>query len=275
MPAIIAGARVEFSDAKLGIADHRDVVYAATVADRAVDLDWTTARELDLPASSLEPEPRPESEFAALPSPALDPKRYAAWERAFKGFVGREQQLHVLREPELKLTARAGETERDFRIRLQDDRRAARDEAVADLRRKYASKRARLEDRIRRAEAALERESAQASQAQLQTTVSIGATIASVLFGRGRSRGVGRATTAVRGWGRSKKEAGDIKRAEENLAAIREREKELEAEIEREVRAITDRFAAEPQLERVTLRPRRGHTTVQFVALGWMPDTAA
>ncbi len=72
--------------------------------------------------------------------------------------------------------------------------------------------------------------------------------------------------------GRSMKEAEDVKRASENVEAVRERAKALEEEIGRETQAIADRYASAPAVERLSLSPKRGQVSVQFVALGWLAD---
>ena len=272
-PVILGSAEVGFSDAKLGISEQRDVLYAAPVSDGAVPVDWAAATALEVAAADLETEPRPGGTFEEVPSPALQPRSYGTWEKSFKRFAGQAEQIDLLTDRELRLTSHAGESERDFRIRVQDAQREARDAAMAALRTKYGPKQARLEEQIRRAEAAVDRESSQASQAKLQTAVSVGATIFGAIFGRKTvSTGtLGRATTAARGMGRSMKESGDIKRAEENVGALREAEKALEAELQRETQAIADRFTGERPLEKITLSPKRGEVGVRFVALGWLP----
>jgi hypothetical protein len=70
--------------------------------------------------------------------------------------------------------------------------------------------------------------------------------------------------------GRTMKEAEDIKRATGNVEAIRERERALEEEIQREIQAISARYTGERQFERFALTPKRGQVAVQFVALGWV-----
>ncbi|HET9263710.1 MAG TPA: hypothetical protein VFO14_11725 [Vicinamibacterales bacterium] len=271
-PVVLGAAQVVFSDAKHGISEQRDVLYAAPISGGAVAVDWDSATRLDVDPSDLAKEPAGGASFQGVPPPALLPRNYTEWEKAFKRFVGQAEQVEVFSDPELKLTSRVGESERDFRIRLQDAQREARDRAVEALRKKYASKQGRIADQIRRAEAAVERETQQASQAKLQTTVSMGATLLGALFGRKMvSTGtIGRATTAARGMGRSMKESGDIERAAENLEAVRERERALEEEIQREIQAITDRLTGERQYERFALAPKRGQVGVQFVALGWL-----
>ncbi len=141
------------------------------------------------------------------------------------------------------------------------------------VRARYAVKQAPLAEQRRRAEAAVERESSQASQQKLQTGLTMGATLLGALFGRKTisTSTLGRATTAARGVGRSMKEAEDVKRASDNVEALSERERALEAEIVEETRKITA-ASATPSIERLQLSPKRGQVSVQLVGLGWLAD---
>jgi hypothetical protein len=177
----------------------------------------------------------------------------------------------------LNITSRADESERDFRIRLQADRRAARDAEVDAMRRKYAPKQAALAERLRRAETSVEREQEQASHQKLQTAVSMGATLLGALFGRKTvSTGtIGRATTAARGMGRSMKETSDVKRAAEGVDTVRKQIQALEDQVAADAATIAARYEAAPPLDRLALAPKRGHVAVEFVALGWISSEGA
>ena len=67
------------------------------------------------------------------------------------------------------------------------------------------------------------------------------------------------------------KEAGDVKRASENVAALQAQMAELDAVVTQETQQISARFDAPLDVERVPLAPKRGQVAVQFVALGWDP----
>ncbi|MEX0789593.1 MAG: hypothetical protein WD178_02340 [Actinomycetota bacterium] len=132
------------------------------------------------------------------------------------------QSMEMLLSPSLKEFSAPDETEADFRIRLQQGGREIRDAGAEELRKKYAVKTATLEERLRKAMAATERESEQAKQAKLQTAISIGGTVLGAFLGRKSGRvALGRATTAARGVGRAVQQSGDVKRAEESVGAIR------------------------------------------------------
>ncbi len=272
-PVILGAVRVTFSDSKAGVESTRDTVYAATIADGPVPVDWASASRLDVVPSDLQRQPGPGATFAPLPAAAAQPKNYAAWQKALGQWVAGAGTLEVFRHRETKLTSNPGESERDFRVRVQDAMRSARDEAVEAVRRKYAPRQAALAERLRRAEAGVQRETQQASQQKLQTALSMGATVLGALLGRRRmtTGTLGRATTAARGVGRSMKEAEDVKRASETVEAVRQQVEDLEAQVGEETRAIAAGFDAAAPLERVTLTPKRGQVAIQFVALGWIP----
>jgi hypothetical protein len=272
-PVALGVARITFSDAKLRIDEARDIVAAAPIRDGAVAVDWQEASVLDLSPADLETAPADGATFEPLPKAAATAKSYAAWQKAFVAWLAQSQKLELYRHPGLKLTSAAGESERDFRIRAQGAQREARDAAVEDLRRKFAEKRARLEEKVRRAEHGVQREQEQASQAKLQSGVSIAATVFGALLGRKSisTSTLGRATTAARGIGRASKEQDDIKRAQENVDVAKQSLEALDAQIAEETAAIAARFDADAsKIETLSLAPKRGQVLVQFVSLGWL-----
>jgi hypothetical protein len=111
--------------------------------------------------------------------------------------------------------------------------REQRDAAVEKLRAQYAPKLQKIEERIRNAEQVVQREEGQARGAQVQTVISVGATILTALLGRKRISytSVGRATTAARGAQRAMQQQQDVKAAKEDLAAAHAEYERLEQEL--------------------------------------------
>ena len=275
-PVLLGAARVTFRDTKLDVDITDDVLVAAPFFDGAVPVDWATATRLDLEPSRLSRTAEPGVSFVALPSVAADPRNYPKWEKSFARWIAQNQRLELLRHADTRLTSRPRESERDFRIRVHEATRAARDAAVDQVRRKFAARREALAEKLRKADAALAREGEQASQQKMQTAVSFGATVLGALLGRKTvSTGtLGRATTAARGVGRTMKEAGDVKRAVENRDAMQRQLEELERQVTGETDAIVAAYDTDPVLERIAVAPKRGHIAVEFVALGWLPAAA-
>jgi hypothetical protein len=257
----------------MGIDEVRDVLYAAPFARGAIALDWAAATRVDAAPSDLREAAEPGATFEPVPPAGLQSKSYAAWSKDFSRWLPQSEKLELMRQRDLKLTSNPDETERDFKIRIQEARRAARDAAVDALQKKYAPKKSQIAEQLRRAQASVDRETAQATQQKLQTGLSVGATILGALFrGKALSAGtLGRATTAARGMSRTMKESNDIKRASENVEALREREKALDEEILAETTKISVSADADAPVERISLAPKRGQISVQLVGLGWMP----
>jgi hypothetical protein len=159
-------------------------------------------------------------------------------------------------------------------VRLQESAHEGRDRAMEKLRQKYAPKVAALQERRRRAEQAVARESEQARQQGLQTAISVGATILGAFLGR-KSVSVstiGRATTAARGAGRVLKESQDVGRARETVGAVDEAIARLDEQFKAEADALaasTD-LLTEP-LETLALKPTRQNISVRLVTLAWAP----
>jgi hypothetical protein len=273
-PVILGAARVPFSDTRLGIDVSRDVVYAAPIGEGAVAVDWARAAALDIAVTDLQRAAEAGASFQPVPPAAAQPRNYPAWEKAFGRWVAQAEKIELMRDRESNLTSRPEESARDFRVRLQDVSRSARDSALEAMHSKYAAKQAAMAERLRRAEAAAGRESEQASQQKIQTAVSFGATLFGALLGRKMvsATTLGRATTAARGVGRTMKESSDVRRATEAVDAVRAQAQQLDEQIQEEAKMITAKFEAPADFERVTLAPKRGQVSVQLIALGWDPS---
>ena len=270
----IGVASVGFSDSKLRINATRALTVLAGVDPRLGSVEWSEGTPLEIAAKDLDAEPAPGSRFLDLAPAAARAKSYDAWSKAFKAWLGQSQTLDVFRSHSTGITSTPGESERDFRVRLQTAARERRDEGVEALRRKYAPKLAALDDKIRRAGQAVERESAQATQQKLQTAVSMGATVLGALFGRKTlsTATLGRATTTARGVSRTMKESEDIERARETLEAAQRQKADLEAQAQAEITELGGSFdPLSDVLDPIALRPKRTDIAVQLVALAWVP----
>jgi len=274
-PMLLGIGKVYYADAKVGVAAQKDVCLLGEFSKGPTPIDWDEAREAEVKEGDLEKFPHdPDSSFGELPREASNPKSYAAWGTAFKEWVYRNRKLEVFKSPSLGVVSNLGESERDFRIRLTQAGREKRDQQVERLRQKYAPKIATLTDRIRRAELAVEREKAQATQQKLSTAISFGATILTALTGRKAisQSTLGRASTAARGAGRTFKESQDVARAGENVEALSKQLADLQALLDQETEEI--KAGADPlaeALETCEVRPKKTDISVSQVSLTWFP----
>jgi len=272
-PMLLGAGEVRYSNSKT-VEVTQQLTLLTTITDGPVSLDWSQAVALDLPVEDLETDAQPETQFAEVPANATKVKSYATWSKDLSSWIYRNQRLELLESPSLDIVSNPGESERDFRVRLQQIAREQRDEAVEKLRRKYAPKFEQLEERKRRAEQAVAREMEQAKGQKMQTAISFGATLLGSFLGRKRASlsTLGKATTAVRGVGRSMKESQDVDRAEDNVAAVTQKLSDLEAEFQAETAALERSLDPQTeQLETVSLKPTKANIAVKLVTLAWAP----
>lgn len=271
-PLAVGAAEMRFSDKRIEAT--RELTVLAPISDGVIAVDWDQASPIDLPVADLEQSAEENAQFAELPGPAGKAKSYEKWQKDFAAWLYRNQKLELLKSPSLGQASNPDESERDFRVRLQQAAREQRDAAVEKLRGKYAPKLAALAEKKRRAEQAVEREAEQAKDQKMQTAISFGSTLLSSFLGRKSISltTLGRATTAARGVGRSMKEAQDVERAEDTVAAVTQQIADLDAQFRAETEALV--MAADPQteaLETVVVKPTKANIAVKLLSLAWAP----
>ena len=274
-PVLYGASRIHYTDARRGIDVVRSLQATVPFSLGAITIDWDQADDT-APAPDVLAEPKsmpPAATCHRLPPAALDPKRYVEWSRDFGDWIVRAQPLRLLLAPSLKLRSEPGESERDFRIRVQQAARETRDGAIETLRARFAPKVARVTGKIAKAREVVDREQQQVQHQGLQTAVSFGATMLGALMGRKSVSlsTLGRATTAARGVGRSMKEAQDVGRARERVQEAESELAAIDAELQQEIAALEHASDAAAPLEVLEIKPKRGGVDVRLVALAWQP----
>lgn len=272
-PMVLGLSQIRFVDARKGLESVRDEAHVMPVDRAATMIDWERSSVVAVVRDDLEQAPNSEARFEEVASEAGRAKSYDGWKKTYANWLFRTAKLDLYRSPSLSEVSQPHETERDFRVRLQQVARERRDAAVEKLRQKYASKIATLQDRIRRAEQAVEREKEQAKQTGLQTALSVGATILGAFMGRKTisSTTIGKATTALGKAGRTMKDMKDVGMAQDNVAALHQHLADLEAQFKVEADNLAGVDPQTEPLESVPLRPTKTNISVKLVALAWLP----
>jgi len=269
-PVILGAAQVRFSDSKSGIDTVKSKVFVTPVTDNPLPVNWDEAKETNVKVDDLKNAPPQNLPFADLPSEALKAKNYSDWKKDFSNWLARTQKIQLFKSPCLDEISKPEETEREFRIRLQQTAREKRDAQVDKLRQKYSSAFARLDERVRRAQMVVEEQEAQAKGQKYQVAASIGESLLSSFLGRRSSTRVTRASREI---SRSMKESRDKQNAEENLKAVQQERARLESQFKSEVAATESK--TNPVAENlVTLSVGVGKTDidVQLLSLVWIAE---
>ncbi|MBN8730739.1 MAG: ATP-binding protein [Acidobacteria bacterium] len=247
---VVAVATLRFSDTKTRIDEERTVAFATTIAGNTNLPKWDESEEAEENA-----------EGDAVPANLL-----TKWQREYVTWLANNQTVEVFRSTKYKVNSQPGESERDFRLHLQQLAREERDREVTRLRAKYAPKIAVLEDRAHRAEAAVQREQEQASQQKMSMGVDIAKGVLGMLFGGGKKSSLGGLGTAAKSYGRSKQQASDVDLAAANLDRVKEQLAELRAELEAEVASLQAAFdGGLDDVETVVIRPKK--TAIQVKSM--------
>jgi len=273
-PMLLGSGKVYFSDAKTGVDQTAMVSYLAEIGAGPVVVDWDHAEEVQIAEQDLMASPLEGGTFQTLPPDAGKAKSFDAWKRTFGDMLYRIRKLDLLKSEEFGEVSRPGETEREFRLRLQQFARERRDLFAEKLRQKYAMRATTLQERIRKAQQAVDVQKAQARDAKLSTALSFGTAVLSAFLGRKAvsSGNVSKAASAARGASRSVKESGDVGRAEETVESLQARLAELEAQIQAELDA--NQAKCDPmleELEEISIKPKKTNISVRAVVLAWAP----
>jgi len=274
-PMLLCIGTIYYADAAAGAAVREQIGLLADIPETSALADWEKAERVALSDSSLEKFPDdPDASYRDLPKNASAKGNYSLWGKSFHEWLYRNMSVTLMKSPSLGEVSRPGESERDFRIRLQTAAREKRDALIDRLSRKYTEKIAALEERIRRAEQAVDREKEQAQQQKLQTALSLGTTIFDAMLSRrkGSRSTLGRASTTAGRAGRILKETKDVERAEENVDELRKGLAALHVLLAEETEAA--RKSTDPlteTLEQLAIKPKKKDISVALAALVWVP----
>ncbi|MBM4429980.1 MAG: ATP-binding protein [Chloroflexi bacterium] len=272
-PTLLGAARIRFADTRTRVDLLQDVVFTTVLTEDPIPVNWDNAQMLSMSVADLEKTARAGARYVDLPPLASQARSYTSWSRDFANWLYANQQLELLRSPNLGQVSKPGESERDFRIRLQLVAHERRDEAVDKLRQKYAPRITSLQNRLRTAQQKVQREAEQARHKQMQAAMSAGTTLIGALFGGKTSRStLSGASTAARGFSQSLGQRQDVARAQDNVEALEKQLADLEAQLQADVANLEARMDPQQEiLETLPIRPKKTDISVQLVTLAWAP----
>jgi DNA helicase HerA-like ATPase len=267
-PHLLRVGTVHFTSAKTGVDGSRKVRKVNAILPEAID--WEKDLPPPLKPEELGSEPAAGAGFAPLPGFAMNAANYKQVEKDFAEWLYRNERADVFSCAALKAYSQLGESEAEFRTRLTQQSREARDAALAKVRAATNKKLDTLQGRLQTAEAGLARQKAESQGAMVQAGASIlGGLLGGLLGRKGRGGSLITKGTSVY------KQRQDVGAAEDKVEAVQEDiaiiEKELQAEIEELTRSYDP---ASLQLETESVKPTKTNVKVDSIALLWLPYDA-
>lgn len=272
-PALLGTARMHFVDAKAGVDTWKNVARLCDVTDGVPDDPWDVGDDVNPDELAFKTQPADGARFVSAPAVVTQTKSYTAWKTGLKNYLYREGSLTIGYCEALDQYANPGESIGDFQARLKHAAREERDLQIEKLRKKYAPKLATLDERLRKAQQAVEREQSQASGATLAAAVQFGTSVLGALFGRklATSANVTKAATSVRSATRAAQQRGDVARANENVESIQADIDALNQELQAEIDSVTEQLDEKGvKVTEYEVKPRKSDTTIDAVSLMWL-----
>lgn len=269
VPAVLGMGRVHFVDQRRNVNEQENFALLAQAPEGAEVLAWERAQPLTLTTRELMDRPERDAYFDQLPESINQAPEFTALKKDLADYLYRNTSVTLLYSPVLEAHSLPNESERDFRMRLQQSAREKRDAEVDQVSKRYEKQIERIEDRLRRAEATLAQKEAEVEARKRETLVSVGESVVGMFLGR-RSTRV--ASTALSKHRQTTKAKLKLEEAQDSLDTLQQELKELEQELQEQVTAVRDRWEeALINFEEVSVTPRRQDVQVDLFGLAWAP----
>ena len=273
-PVLLAHLQARYTDDKSGVDFTEDVTIGTPVTTEIIPVKWEDAEVMSFDLESLEKEPAADAQFEELASVATQPKSYSGWTKDLITYICANRRLELFVSPSTGKKSEPGESEGDFRIRITNEAREQRDQAVEDLRKDYADKLAKLDEKIRRAQEDVAQEKSQMTSQAFSSVLAVGTSLLGAFLGKKAisTTEMSRVATAAKSIGRTVKEHGDVGRAEDDANAIAKQKSEMEAEVQAEIAALQTKYDVQKEeFRKVSIAPKKTNVAVRLFALGWSP----
>lgn len=266
-PHLLRVGKVLYSNAKMGVDESREQRLVNPIL--ASGIDWETFID---PPKATNDSPVAGATFSELPGYAMNAANYKQVEKQFADWLYENDRLVLFSCPALKAWSKPGESEGEFRARLAHLSHEVRDAAVEKLRTSAASKLQALENKIRTAEAKVEKEKAEANAAKMQAGVSLLGGLLGGLMGRKLNMTtLNRSSAAIGRTSSAYKQHQDVATANARVEDLTGEMAALQTTLETEIERLKDQYdVSNLKLETESLKPTKASIKVEMVALLWV-----
>jgi hypothetical protein len=274
-PALEVRVRLHFARVSARLDRWRTDRVRVPLPAEGTSLVWERAEwQVDCGPPAASSPPAPGSRHAALTASAGNDRTHDRWRKEARSRAHQERvvTIHVCKQE--KLTSEPDEEESAFLERCRNSIAKRRDHEFERLRKRYASKLAGQEERIRKARERIDREQEQYEDTRRGPWLTTGAHLIGALFGRKvlSSSNARRAGSAARAASRVARERADVERARRDLEAATAKLRSLQADLDQELAVERASFEAhEPELDTILIRPRKGDLEIEDYAVVWRP----
>ena len=262
-PTLLSKSTLHFYNQSKGIDKEKIVLLALTLEGKDRSIAWENAEEVSLAFEHFPIKAPRSAKFQVLPKVVLEDPELKEVVKALKSYLYQEEKLMLFRTRSPKLESKAGESERDFRVRVQDVLNEKRESEIDKLKVRYASKEKVLIARLSRAKERVEKESSDS----MSSMIDAGIAVIGALFGRSTPTKISR---AFKKGSTILKERGDMSRAEERVVKVEDDIEALEYELEDKIDDLSEKYSIEHcEVEPFSIKARKTDILVENCAIVW------
>lgn len=269
---VIARVKLLFDDERADLREQQE--WEAVFFPLNGPLDAAEARHVDYDDRDLR-SAAPDGAVYLLPDAELKSKTYFTKAKSeLQDHLYRTMSVTVLKNPELKLFSRAGESQRDFEARCAQVADDLADKEADKLRKTMTDKIDRIRDAIDKAEDKVREVQSDKKKRGIDAVVSAaGGLLGSFLGGRKNTKSVLTTVTRTIGKERMRGQAGErLETAKNRLEGQHEELADLEQELTDKLTAIQEEYDAKAaKIESLSIELEKTDITVDEIAVVWIP----
>ncbi len=271
---LLCVSNISYDDTKSNIHHLVEGIYKTEFSDGAIAIDWRNSVEKTININLLSKD-KPKNSLNINPiAAALRANYYKDWEKSFKTWAKQNKILELFKHSSMNLFSKVGESESEFRQRIDLSLRENRDLEIEKLRKTYSKKLDSLSMKLKRAEIKVDKESEQASGKTLDAILGAGTALFSMFFGRKKvsATNARKISTALKKAKGAFSERDDVGVAKELVEIIEKDILGLETELTKEINNIKEQFdSGKAVFETVQIYPKSTGIDTKIFALGWEP----
>lgn len=266
-PALAAQVEVRYLDRRYGLDTNQKRAVLAKDVDRRGSVRWDDFSAQAIDPRNLDRSPAPEARFTNLDLPFSETKSMTALQKDFLDWAYRTSQIKLRANVALKVFGGPETSPAEFQAQCSQAARQASAAEVAKVNDSYDRKLTALQDKLQRAQLAVQKYQDELSQRRMEE---VGSGIETVigLFGGSKRR-----VSTTLGKHRMSEQAKDNMEANQKLAIdLQKQVAALQQEKDRAIHEVTDRWGqVAAQDTEITINPKKTDIFLDYFGLAWLP----
>ena len=269
-PYLYGEVTLRFYNQKRAIDTKENLAFKLDFDESVNDINFADAREerLENKTSSA----GTKNSYSNLSKLLKNEKSLKKFEKELSNFIYTTKRLKLFSCPALKLESNLWQSERDFKIDVQNTLKEKKDEEIEKLETKFEKQYKTFEDKFTRLQMKLQKEESDVSSKITDTVLGIGMTLISAFFGKKTlsASTISKGASSLKKGKSVFKERNDVKNTQALIDDLELDVKELEDALQEDIEKIEAEFQIENfEITPLIIKPRRADISIEDFALLW------